>query len=979
MARFISAVSALAVVLAVGHAGPEETAAEQPMDATVPSPPPSTAPTPTPAPRRTLPAGRVFDVAFPRHVTLGVLLDTELRVVGFRSPQEALELQAALSKLQARPADPHPHPAAQTHSSAASTTQPAALAGGTDSTSPPSPPPAFPFSLAEYSGLVSVGDLLIAVDNAPVWTRSPAEVAALVRGDKTQEVGEEGSDGGHHQGSTRVMTFLRPDKHQPPPPHEGGASGSPPGAGTGEVVHPDAPYRSYVRALAAKLARTARAAAASSTVSSSSSPPSAPAAQHYNVTVRIGEPVGALFTSDLVLIASDPMDTERFHAAAKAAFIAGAGPDGRDEGSADHTSGSGSGSASSLRLSSLPPSVAVSLVLRRGQLTGKAWPGDVLVAVDGTALPDLPKVGSRSAKEAQTHLLSALGIQPGAATAGRADDDALRREMDSGILALHARLVAGGGHSGAGNNTSPGSPSSRLSVDVISGASAGASGDVVCVAGGLYCVGTGEGVSAALALLQAAETARTNQARAGTEGGGVTAAPSPPSAGTSSSSSSSSPPPRTHVTLTFRRASHLPVELIPTSRHAAIAGALMRTANNASALAAQAGLGVIGITVGADGTSSSSSSSPLSTPAIDSRISCNGGRCSFRAADRVFLRVTGLDGNAVDSLASASAASRALSAVGAGGGPAGGAGSAAPAAGTDILVADELTLTSVPALFGGAFSCVRRPVVFASPSHGCSRLKWGQGSGGPPSYAGAIVVVERGTCTFPQKAAAVQAAGGSAMLVVNMDASPPVAMPGKASPAGGGGAGSAGRGGKLPGLAGEVDDSSIAIAAAMTDKQSGKRLREAVEAARAKGWTSAGAFSTHAEAGSDLCVAAAAAAATDKRRASGGSGGTAPGAAAGAQIHAPAPAAPAAAGEPGHLSRSEIGIDAHAFASALARFRKSGGGAQPPLAADAGAGTAAEDTDHAMIDLAGVESAFGAMAAGMMMGGGGGGGGAVDA
>ena len=78
------------------------------------------------------------------------------------------------------------------------------------------------------------------------------------------------------------------------------------------------------------------------------------------------------------------------------------------------------------------------------------------------------------------------------------------------------------------------------------------------------------------------------------------------------------------------------------------------------------------------------------------------------------------------------------------------------------------------AWFGASMPAAQLPLVFARPRDACAPLLApdddgeGGGGGGAP-LAGAIVVAERGTCAFLDKAGNASAAGASALVIVNTD------------------------------------------------------------------------------------------------------------------------------------------------------------------------------------------------------------------
>ena len=85
----------------------------------------------------------------------------------------------------------------------------------------------------------------------------------------------------------------------------------------------------------------------------------------------------------------------------------------------------------------------------------------------------------------------------------------------------------------------------------------------------------------------------------------------------------------------------------------------------------------------------------------------------------------------------------------------------------------EASLPFVTALFGGDLPCYPVRLVVAQPLHACSPLANAE------QARGAAVLVQRASCPFTQKAAHVQEAGAAAMVVFNVDGSPPVRMSGQ--------------------------------------------------------------------------------------------------------------------------------------------------------------------------------------------------------
>jgi hypothetical protein len=75
------------------------------------------------------------------------------------------------------------------------------------------------------------------------------------------------------------------------------------------------------------------------------------------------------------------------------------------------------------------------------------------------------------------------------------------------------------------------------------------------------------------------------------------------------------------------------------------------------------------------------------------------------------------------------------------------------------------------AMFGGPMSCAAAPLVLAEPPHGCGAYANTRGA------LGAIVVVERGLCTFSDKAAIAQGIGAVGLVVLNDAGNAFVRMP----------------------------------------------------------------------------------------------------------------------------------------------------------------------------------------------------------
>ena len=138
--------------------------------------------------------------------------------------------------------------------------------------------------------------------------------------------------------------------------------------------------------------------------------------------------------------------------------------------------------------------------------------------------------------------------------------------------------------------------------------------------------------------------------------------------------------------------------------------------------------------------------------------------------------------------------------------------------------------------FGGALPQGRLRLVAAQPGDACAPLQ-----GAPGRYAGAAVLVERGTCGFVAKAAAVAAAGGAAMVAGNSE-------PGLFAMGGEGGSGSAVAGGE-----GTVAGAAPSV---MVTRSTATALKAAIDAAEEGG---GGDGAAAAAAGHESVAAAAAA------------------------------------------------------------------------------------------------------------------------
>ena len=124
------------------------------------------------------------------------------------------------------------------------------------------------------------------------------------------------------------------------------------------------------------------------------------------------------------------------------------------------------------------------------------------------------------------------------------------------------------------------------------------------------------------------------------------------------------------------------------------------------------------------------------------------------------------------------------------------------------------------AAFGGPVPQGRLALALAVPFDACSPLQPGSSSSAAAAYAGAAVLVGRGTCGFAVKAAAVRAAGGAAMVVVNNEA-------GLFAMGGDGGAGAG-----AVAAAAEADSRVAALVpSVMVTRSTGTALKAALDAA----------------------------------------------------------------------------------------------------------------------------------------------------
>jgi hypothetical protein len=210
---------------------------------------------------RQLPPGRLYDVAFPEAAALGLLLESDLTVVGFRSPRAERARVDGLERIRA--------PSTRSEGVEASRSL-------------------LPFSLAEFSG-VEVGDMLVGMNGGALWDWP---VQSVVR--------ELAFMGGAQD---RVLTFLRP---LPAP----GSRDAPPQAQTAAAdTLSGSAYARFLQRVAGSLPKAASRVTGWSFNS----------ATDFNVTVPVSEaaPLALAMTADLAgsvlaraptLLSVDPME-----------------------------------------------------------------------------------------------------------------------------------------------------------------------------------------------------------------------------------------------------------------------------------------------------------------------------------------------------------------------------------------------------------------------------------------------------------------------------------------------------------------------------------------------------------------------------------------------------------------------------------------------------------------------------------------------
>lgn len=763
---------------------------------------------------RAIPLGRVFDVPFPAGLPLGITLNNDLVVTGFRSPRAEAARLASLDRLRFGSTPPSRGGLSERGAAGGALAAEVTSTGGVSATLSHPRPALLPFSLAEYSGAVCVGDVLVGVNGVATWSAHPQDVSEMMMEGGRREV---------------VLTFVRPAASR-------GREG---GVGHAAGASPPDPYALYMQKLARSVLPVSRSGGGSTRP--------ARAVWHvdplHDVTVRVqvgaGSPLalalavhagggGQQLDGPLTVLTADPFEVERLSARGAPVPLYSA-------------------------------AYAASVLLRRGPLTGWVWGGDELVAVNGL------RVDSQSLEE----VLGELG----------ASADAHAHTGEDGYVALGTAAYGGAG----------GPPALPVlgHVTLPTGGEAGDTG-LLCVLGGRYCRMMTDPLDDVRLVKDVAAALRN-----GTSEGRVTR----------------------HVSLTFRRPARVPVALLASSRVAPLAAAAARREEGGGAGSAHAT--AAGHSRG-DGTANETVGGPRTELVCTSTAGRR--RCSFRSGDTVMLRL-----GSVGADTAAAGAQAASLPPPPGVRPPAAAPGANRAASGHYAAAAGPPLLSVPAKFGGAFSCGETALVVGIPSDGCRPLLTLGGAGrdalspvgmgipgaesmlgGPPlSYRGAVVVVDRGGCSFPSKAVTVQDAGGVGVIVVNTGDGAPFAMPGSevGQPVSGG------------------DGARVAIATLMVDEQTGATVRAAVAAARVSGRAAV----LHFDSTDGACAADAAAQAA--------SGSTAP-----------------ASGVDGGSATSAVGgqppvMDPWAVAAALSRAYKRRQQAQRGGGDDADRGGVGEEED----------------------------------
>jgi hypothetical protein len=514
------------------------------------------------------------------------------------------------------------------------------------------------------------------------------------------------------------------------------------------------------------------------------------------VTMQSSPLIGATFSSDFVLLSTDPILTER---------LIGSG--GIDTASTRSTIKSDVSNEQEME-------DLIELMQGSGQLGGRAWAGDILVAINNEVLPtaaffnsekvisiDEIKIARKRSLEILRRSLgvnSSVSVEPLAA--------------DFSIVALGALL-----HN---SDTISSSTTAMSKVTLDASLRSEGGGGSVCFAGGRFCTSlddTGsendnrDGISSDIGLQESSssslgtasatlrEISSVLDIRGGKRGKGKEAKKGKreevqegDEAHLKNDKILKSE--TSEIVFTFRRSLVLPPELVPFSRHAAVAQALLRSSKSSSSLSST--------TTSNERTNSENDSSRSDNDAIAGVIlpnierailTCNragvtgGGRggdtrrCSFKSADVAVVKASVLrsevkllpDPKEEESVVSVSND---------------GSNTELPldkqttssSFTSSSSTATTTTLNAIPALFGGAFPCGGSKRIIFAGGYACDvsgEFHGQQPRSSEQPYAGAVVIATRGGCSFIDKANAVQSKGAAALLVVAEKGTPPIAMP----------------------------------------------------------------------------------------------------------------------------------------------------------------------------------------------------------
>lgn len=708
---------------------------------------------------RHIPSGNVIDVVFPAGVPLGVELDSSLRVTMFvGSAAVRRGATSSTSRVDAHVAAGRSTTSSGTHVTVPSTSLLQGLL------------PAF--SLAQYSGLVVLNDMLVAVDGVPVWYLDLSDVRHVLNRAPLQL-------------AQRVYTFLRPSPGVPETETRP----------TGTRTDGSAAYSAFVRRVAASAIRTPGVlnveGSAHRSVKHEREPTherlvnvSVPVSWHepLGIVLALAIPKGELWPDDahnailhgpLPVLSVDPYEAERL---------------GSIESSADLYSAQ----------------YASSVLLRRnGHLAGLVWPGDLLASVNGHAVE-----GMRV-----TTLLEELGVHK------KLVKDVIHAAALNGYLHLSSSLymppaLSSVQHEEADvpEDTSVPSPVARISFH--------RGGDVICVVDGRYCrlaanpledaqlvhtveqalrvsqaytVGPGLRHSKRRLQLQfmkatavpdelltvsrfgATALAMYRRSQEEVSGGRPPGSSRPPHVGRTSSAAVGS--------LEGGESGTASKVQLTCAQRQGKTKCSFRTSEPVSLLPGyiSADISAVGTSSTDPGRASLPAPTATSTHQQKSMASKVGKRVNVSRAETFFAAVPALFGGS-------------------------------------FVCGDASLVLAVP---GDACSSLLTSTTGAAPNTRAdtSGASTDLGGGLPFTYRGAYVVVDRGSCSFPRKALNVQAAGGAGVLVANTGFDAPFAMPGAE-----------------PGQsASDGDGAKVAIAAAMIDRSAGEALKQWVRDARARG------------------------------------------------------------------------------------------------------------------------------------------------